>query len=83
MNVQAKQRIHPGLLWLAVSAFALGVAEFLVVSVLPAIASDLSTSLESAGRLVGLYALALALGTPFISIPSPCRAFRAKWCCSS
>lgn len=71
MNAQAKQRkqrTHPGLLALAVSAFAIGVAEFLVVGVLPAIAADLSTSLVSAGLLVSLYALALAVGTPFTSI---------------
>jgi predicted MFS family arabinose efflux permease len=62
----ARQRIHPGVLSLAVSAFAIGVAEFLVVGVLPAIARDLSVSLETAGALVSLYALALALGTPFL-----------------
>src|SRR5829696_8112841 len=62
------QRIHPGVLSLAVSAFAIGVAEFLVVGVLPAIAKDFVVSLETAGTLVSLYALALALGTPFIVI---------------
>ena len=62
------QRIHPGVLSLAVSAFAIGVAEFLVVGVLPAIAKDLAVSLEAAGTLVSLYALALALGTPFLVI---------------
>src|SRR3954471_8148526 len=62
------RRIHPGVLSLAVSAFAIGVAEFLVVGVLPAIAKDLAVSLETAGALVSLYALALAVGTPFIVI---------------
>src|SRR5207244_2764224 len=64
----AHQRIHPGVLSLAISAFAIGVAEFLVVGVLPAIAKDLSVSLETAGALVSLYALALALGTPFLVV---------------
>src|SRR4051812_16096048 len=67
-QVQEKQRMHPGVLSLAVSAFAIGVAEFLVVGVLPAIAKDLAVSLETAGALVSLYALALAVGTPFIVI---------------
>lgn len=68
MNIHAKQRPNVGLLALAISAFAIGVSEFLVVGVLPAIADDLATSLESAGHLVSLYALALAVGTPFLSV---------------
>jgi MFS transporter, DHA1 family, inner membrane transport protein len=68
VHADEKQRMHPGVLSLAVSAFAIGVAEFLVVGVLPAIARDLAVSLEMAGALVSLYALALALGTPFIVI---------------
>ncbi|VVQ09479.1 Inner membrane transport protein YdhP [Pseudomonas fluorescens] len=58
------QRIHPGVLALAVTAFAIGMAEFIVVGILPAIASDLDIPLARAGSLVGLYALALAIGTP-------------------
>lgn len=58
------QRIHPGVVALAVTAFAIGMAEFIVVGILPAIASDLDIPLARAGSLVGLYALALALGTP-------------------
>src|SRR5919206_3963967 len=67
-GADVQTRIHPGVLSLAVSAFAIGVAEFLVVGVLPAIATDLATSLEAAGRLVSLYALALAVGTPFSAL---------------
>lgn len=60
------QRTHPGVWALAVTAFAIGVAEFIVVGVLPAIAEDLGVPLARAGGLVGLYALALAVGTPII-----------------
>jgi predicted MFS family arabinose efflux permease len=63
---QSKQRIHPGVLALAVTAFAIGMAEFIVVGILPAIASDLDVPLARAGSLVGLYALALAIGTPLM-----------------
>jgi DHA1 family inner membrane transport protein len=59
-------RIHPGVFVLAITAFAIGVAEFIVVGILPSIASDLHVTLPKAGGLVGLYALALAVGTPFI-----------------
>ena len=59
----------PGVLALAVGAFAIGVTEFIVVGILPAIAKDLHISIESAGSLVSLYALALAIGA------------RRCWCC--
>lgn len=59
-------RIHPGVWALAVTAFAIGVAEFIVVGILPSIALDLGVSLSRAGGLVGLYALALAVGTPVV-----------------
>lgn len=57
---------HPGVWALAVTAFAIGVAEFIVVGVLPAIADDMRIPLAHAGALVGLYALALAVGTPIV-----------------
>jgi len=61
-------RMPPGVLSLAVGAFAIGVTEFIVVGILPAIAKDLGISIESAGSLVSLYALALAVGTPLLVI---------------
>ncbi|HEK1685529.1 TPA: MFS transporter [Pseudomonas putida] len=60
--------LHPGILTLAVTAFAIGVAEFIIVGILPSISAAFSISLASAGSLVGLYALALAIGTPLIVI---------------
>lgn len=60
------QRTHAGIWALAATAFAIGVAEFIVVGVLQAIADDLRVPLARAGSLVGIYALALALGTPIV-----------------
>ncbi|MFV3291041.1 MFS transporter [Pseudomonas sp. NY11955] len=60
--------LHPGILTLAITAFAIGVAEFIIVGILPSISTAFAISLASAGSLVGLYALALAIGTPFIVI---------------
>ncbi|MDF0729449.1 MFS transporter [Pseudomonas entomophila] len=60
--------LHPGILTLAITAFAIGVAEFIIVGILPSISAAFDISLASAGSLVGLYALALAIGTPFIVI---------------
>ncbi|WCE92999.1 hypothetical protein [Acidithiobacillus ferriphilus] len=45
---QSRQQ-HPGIWALAVTAFAIGVAEFIVVGVLPAIAADLDVPLAQVG----------------------------------
>lgn len=60
------QRFHPSVWALAVTAFAIGVAEFIVVGVLPSISRELAVPLARAGSLVGLYALTLAVGTPLM-----------------
>ncbi|MBY5982523.1 MFS transporter [Halomonas sp. DP5Y7-2] len=59
---------HPAVLALAVAAFAIGMAEFIVVGVLPTIASDLGVTQDRAGALVSGYALALAVGTPMLML---------------
>ncbi|HBS5821003.1 TPA: MFS transporter [Klebsiella variicola] len=58
--------VHPGLLALSVTAFAIGMAEFIIVGILPEITDALGINLVRAGSLVGLYALALAIGTPLL-----------------
>lgn len=68
MRNTSRPGLHPGILTLAVTAFAIGVAEFIIVGILPSISSAFGISLASAGSLVGLYALALAIGTPLIVI---------------
>jgi predicted MFS family arabinose efflux permease len=52
---------------LAVATFAIGTTEFVVVGLIPGIATDLGVSIPSAGLLVSLYALAITLGTPIFS----------------
>ena len=64
--MRAAPSAHPGVWALAVTAFAIGVAEFIVVGMLPTIAADLAVPLAQAGGLVGLYALALAVGAPTV-----------------
>lgn len=58
---------------LALSAFAIGTTEFVIVGLLPTMATDLQVSLPSAGLLVSLYALGVALGAPVLT------ALTAKW----
>lgn len=55
------------LLALTISAFAIGTTEFVIVGLIPTIAADLKVSLPSAGLLVSLYALGVAVGAPLLT----------------
>lgn len=55
------------LLALTLSAFAIGTTEFVIVGLLPTVAADLSISIPSAGLLVSLYALGVAVGAPVLT----------------
>lgn len=55
------------LLALTISAFAIGTTEFVIVGLIPTIAGDLGVDLPSAGLLVSLYALGVAIGAPLLT----------------
>jgi predicted MFS family arabinose efflux permease len=55
------------LLALTLSAFAIGTTEFVIVGLIPTIATDLGVSVPSAGLLVSLYALGVAIGAPLLT----------------
>ncbi|WP_201579768.1 MFS transporter [Psychrobacter sp. Pi2-52] len=58
----------PLALWaLTLSAFAIGTTEFVIVGLVPTIAADLGVSLPSAGLLVSLYAVGVAIGAPILT----------------
>jgi DHA1 family inner membrane transport protein len=58
----------PLALWaLALSAFAIGTTEFVIVGLIPTIAAGLGVSLPSAGLLVSMYALGVAIGAPVLT----------------
>ncbi|QPG06813.1 MFS transporter [Salinimonas marina] len=52
---------------LTLSAFAIGTTEFVIVGLVPTIAADLGVSLPSAGLLVSLYAVGVAIGAPVLT----------------
>jgi len=58
---------------LTLSAFAIGTTEFVIVGLVPTIATDLSVTLPSAGLLVSLYAVGVAVGAPVLT------ALTGKW----
>lgn len=55
------------LLALTLSAFAIGTTEFVIVGLIPTIAVDLGVTLPSAGLLVSLYAVGVAIGAPVLT----------------
>ncbi|MBN6150596.1 MFS transporter [Xanthomonas sp. AmX2] len=59
--------LPPALLALTLGAFAIGTTEFVIVGLVPTIAADLGVSLPSAGLLVSLYALGVAIGAPVLT----------------
>ncbi len=56
------------LLVLALSSFAIGTTEFVIMGLLPEVAADLSVTIPEAGWLVTGYALAVALGAPIMAV---------------
>ncbi|UCF22677.1 MAG: MFS transporter, partial [Ralstonia sp.] len=52
---------------LTLSAFAIGTTEFVIVGLIPTVAADLGITLPSAGLLVSLYALGVAVGAPVLT----------------
>jgi DHA1 family inner membrane transport protein len=63
-----KETTMPLALWaLTLSAFAIGTTEFVIVGLIPTIAASLHVSVPSAGLLVSLYALGVAIGAPVLT----------------
>ncbi|MGF7047884.1 DHA1 family inner membrane transport protein [Paenibacillus sp. DS2015] len=63
-----KERFPISILALTVGAFAIGMTEFVIMGLLPNVASDLNVSISSAGQLITSYALGVAIGAPIMTI---------------
>lgn len=72
-NKKVRYIMPLALLALTLSAFAIGTTEFVIVGLIPTMATDLNVSLPSAGLLVSLYALGVAIGAPVLT------ALTGKW----
>src|SRR5687767_10325891 len=66
-DLHRKPPMPIALLALTLSAFAIGTTEFVIVGLLPTVAADLGIGLPSAGLLVSLYALGVAVGAPVLT----------------
>ncbi|MET9253664.1 MFS transporter [Streptomyces sp. NPDC003717] len=56
------------LLALAIGAFGIGTTEFVIMGLLPEVASDFDVSIPTAGYLVSGYALGVMLGAPLMTL---------------
>ncbi|WNS44595.1 MFS transporter [Paenibacillus sp. MMS20-IR301] len=63
-----KERFPLSLLVLTLGAFAIGMTEFIIMGLLPNVASDLGVSIPQAGQLITSYALGVAIGAPVLTI---------------
>ncbi|WP_041614827.1 MFS transporter [Paenibacillus sp. JDR-2] len=69
MKGQAGKEPFPiSVLSLTVGAFAIGMTEFVIMGILPNVASDLNVSISAAGQLITMYALGVAVGAPIMTI---------------
>ena len=61
-------RFPTALLSLAAAAFAIGTSEFVIMGLLPDVASDLKVSIPQAGLLVTGYAMGVVIGAPILAV---------------
>lgn len=61
------------LLALGLGGFAIGTGEFVIMGLLPEVASDLAVGIPSAGHLVSAYALGVVVGAPLLAVTA------ARW----
>ena len=52
---------------LVLASFGIGTGEFVIVGLIPGLASDLRVSVPKAGLLISVYALSVAFGSPFVA----------------
>lgn len=60
----------PSVLALGVGGFAIGTGEFVVMGLLPEIASDLNVTIPQAGHVISAYALGVVIGAPVLAVLS-------------
>lgn len=54
--------MNKGLIALASGTFVLGISEFVMMGILPDVATDLAVSIPQAGRLISIYAIGVCIG---------------------
>ncbi len=65
--------MNKGLLALAIGGFGIGMTEFVIMGILPDVATSLDISIPKAGHFISAYALGVVVGAPLIT------AIGGKW----
>ena len=60
--------IPMSIITLAIGSFGIGLAEFLIMGLLPEVAAGMNVSLSQAGYFISAYALGVVVGAPLLSI---------------
>jgi len=58
----------PAVIALGVGGFAIGTGEFVIMGLLPEVASDLSVTIPQAGHVISAYALGVVIGAPVLAV---------------
>ena len=53
---------------LALGTFCLGMAEYVMMSILPEVAQSLKISISDAGQLISSYAIGVGVGAPLVMV---------------
>lgn len=67
-QVHKKEPFPVSILSLTAGAFAIGMTEFVIMGILPNVADDLHVKISTAGQLITMYALGVAIGAPILTI---------------
>ena len=70
LQPQNSNFMKKGLLSLALGTFGLGIAEYVMMSILPELAATFDVSIAQAGHLISAYAIGVCIGAPLIVIIS-------------
>ncbi|MFD0695200.1 MFS transporter [Paenibacillus sp. GCM10027628] len=67
-QLATKDKLPVSLFSLTAGAFAIGMTEFVIMGILPNVATDLGVSISQAGQLITSYALGVAFGAPILAM---------------
>lgn len=67
-NADPRRTLRRAVVALATGGFAIGVAEFVIMGLLPEIARDLRVSIPQAGHAISAYALGVVIGAPVLAV---------------
>lgn len=65
---EAHPAFWPSVVALGVGGFAIGTGEFVIMGLLPEVATDLGVSIPEAGHVISAYALGVVVGAPVLAV---------------